>query len=406
MKLRSGKTNHINVSMANVSDIGSSQASASQTLADTESQLQPSTTGGPTGSVPASEDTSVSASLNVAHYKPPTFDGINDHYLPWIEVFDAHKEDMNLGHVETQDNPDPAENKKLYYTLIKCLPYKCIQIVSANAKHNGKLALSILKDHYLGDVSSRRRVALQEAANIKWNEEDTYQTYTTRLDVLKAKLSSLGLLNEPQLIVSAMTGLPKKYSQIKIHLIGDDTITTYAQVKQKIISQISRQEQDRPTSQTPQVMNVVTPFYNQQRPHHRGSRPYRGGAQRFRGGPQRNHPYHNPPSCTYCGKLNHNYSNCYKRLQEESSAGATPGRRGRGNSHVSGARGRGRGGYNHRGNTRDTPTHTARGGHHQQHHQQQQQQLQQQQQQQHHPAGRGGYGGYSDKNFGGYNQYA
>ena len=330
------------INMVNTGDTGSSTTDSSDNILSGSQEQDSVPTTGSTGYGEAHQEvthTSSSVITQQCHYNriKPKFSGNNNDFLPWEELFEAHTMDMGMDDIFTQDSPDPTRNKQLYYELIKCLDYNSIKIVSSNAKYDGKLAFKILKDHYLGDTAARRRVALHEIVSIKWRDNDTSQTYLTRTDILKSKLMSLNLLaDEEQLIISTIKGLPDKYDSIRIHLTGDDSIKTYSVLKQKIISQLARHENSTSTTTStslPKVMSITDnvsyrPFIR--RPYSRG-RYFRG--YNFRGGrPTTFHNSHDRSQvqCSYCGMTNHTYENCYKRMQSESTAGATPGRNQRG----------------------------------------------------------------------------
>ena len=273
----------------------------------------------------------------------PTFSGQSKQLKAWMELWEAHTNDVGIASVLDQDSPDGEMNKKYYFELIKCLPCEIIDIVSSNAKYDGKLAYKLLLEHYLGDIPGRKKVAYQQMLSIKWQSNDNYQSYLARTDILRAEMLSLNIMHdEQQLCINTINGLPSKYDNIKSFLIGNDNLTSYITLKQCIISQIIR-NQTLDTNSTPQVMAVRQANYYPQYNY-----------QRFR----RNYPNHNR-GCSTCGRTNHRDEDCYHRLKT-SNAGSTPGRRGQ----AFGRRRPGRGHY-HRGNSypaRGNSSSSTRGG--------------------------------------------
>ena len=78
----------------------------------------------------------------------------------------------------------------------------------------------------------------------------TMQNFLLSTDVMIKKIKNLKVhIDEQSIIVNVINALPERYMQIKMLLINDTTITTYEQLKQKLLAQVTRISALNPSSE-------------------------------------------------------------------------------------------------------------------------------------------------------------
>ena len=200
-------------------------------------------------------------SQNKENKTGPKFDGKREHFYSWLEQLEGYLTDLQLWDVRLEATPDPEKNNKLYLKIVECLNHDSINIISANAKGDGKAAFEILQTHFEGDRNARKRATLKQLYHLKMQDKENVQQFLLRSDILKSTLDSLNTFKDDEMFnLCVVEALPSKYEAVKIHITGDSTIVTYAQLRTRLISQLSRTQSPKEETTTPTVMvTTATP---------------------------------------------------------------------------------------------------------------------------------------------------
>ena len=245
----------------------------------------------------------------------PIFDGKKEHFNTFMEKLEAYLQDIQLWDVVTEDNPDPERNHALYRAIIKCLDETSTNIVSTNAKRDGKGALEVLKTHHQGDIKARKRQALLDLHHLKMGEHEEPQKFLIRTDTLKKTLSTLDTFRDDEmLIISVIEALPESQKFLKVYLRGDTSIDTYEALRSSIASQtqfdkLTSKESTGDTAPSISVANSIPTRVNGPRKQHRGSASYRGSRRHHRG--KKFTPYRTRLYCNHCSKVGHHRGVCW-----------------------------------------------------------------------------------------------
>ena len=154
----------------------------------------------------------------------------------------------------TDENCDPSKNLALYLYISSCLDGEPFNLISANAKHDGRKAYKILCEKYTGNIHARKQKAYTELATLKQNPNETISSYISRIDLIAEKISAFGLFNDTSYYVTcAMAGLLPKYEIFRAVIDSQEDYPDWDQFKVRI----QNHAQLHHNNETTQIMTVT-----------------------------------------------------------------------------------------------------------------------------------------------------
>ena len=265
-------------------------------------------------------------SQNKENKSGPKFDGKREHFYSWLEQLEGYLTDLQLWDVRLEATPDPEKNNKLYLKIVECLNHDSINIISANAKGDGKAAFELLQTHFEGDRNARKRATLKQLYHLKMQDKENVQQFLLRADILKSTLDSLNTFKDDEMFnLCVVEALPSKYEPVKIHITGDSTIVTYSQLRTRLISQLSRTQNPRDEPTTPAVMVTTAtsskPFrkFNTPKGPRSHKKPQDNRCSKCYNIGHKASECRYTTYCKFCGIKGHHTNDCYKKDSNSAS---------------------------------------------------------------------------------------
>ena len=78
------------------------------------------------------------------------FDGDETKYELWEVKFLGYLRIQKLLEVIESDSPDAAKNAEVFAELVQCLDDRSLTLIIRDAKNDGKKALKVQRQHYIG----------------------------------------------------------------------------------------------------------------------------------------------------------------------------------------------------------------------------------------------------------------
>ena len=115
--------------------------------------------------------------------------------------------------VATTTLPDDAsKNKEVFATLVQFLDDKSISLIIRDANNDGRGALKILRDHYIGSTKPRIISMYYELTSLHLSPTESVTEYLIRAENYVARLKEAGeKVSESLLIAMLVKGLPETY---------------------------------------------------------------------------------------------------------------------------------------------------------------------------------------------------
>src|SRR6218665_499403 len=83
----------------------------------------------------------------------------------------------------SEEDPDAEKNADAFAELIQCLDDRRLSLVIRDARNNGKKALEILREHYLGKSKSKNISLYTELTTLSKSEDETVTDYMLRAEI-------------------------------------------------------------------------------------------------------------------------------------------------------------------------------------------------------------------------------
>ena len=157
------------------------------------------------------------------------FDPEKDDYELWEVKFKALLR-LNKLYATLNETPTAAtqaaydeKNAEIFSALVMWLDDKSIQLVMRDALDDGKKALGILKEHYLGSSKPRVISLYCELTSLKMADGEDVTAYLLRAETAAARLTSTGeTVSSSLLIAMALKGLPEGYNSFTTFMSQKD----------------------------------------------------------------------------------------------------------------------------------------------------------------------------------------
>ena len=124
----------------------------------------------------------------------------------------------------TQAAPDDSvKNKEVFATLVQFLDDKSINLIIRDAKNNGREALKILREHYIGSTKPRIIAMYYELTSLNLSQNESVTEYLIRAENYVARLKEAGeSVSESLLIAMLVKGLPETYKSFSTLVMQQD----------------------------------------------------------------------------------------------------------------------------------------------------------------------------------------
>ena len=152
------------------------------------------------------------------------FDGEQEHYELWEVKFFGHLRIVKLHSViedsangedseAAEQNADFSEkNKTVFADLVQYLDDKSLSLVIRDARDDGRKALKILREHYLGSSAPRLIAMYTELTSLKKSDSETVTDYMLRAETTATQLKNAGeTISDGLLVAMLLKGLPSSF---------------------------------------------------------------------------------------------------------------------------------------------------------------------------------------------------
>ena len=186
------------------------------------------------------------------------FRGDEDEYELWEEKFCGYLMTRKLHEVLTSEHPDTEKNRQVYGELVQLLDDRSLSLIIRNAKHDGKKAIRILRDHYLGKGMPRVLDLYSQLSTLQMTENEVVTDYVVRAETAATSLTAAGEnVSDRLLIAMVLKGLPPQFHRFQAMIRQKKTLT-FAQFKTQLHTfeeseKPCKQQEDRPSEN---VMNL------------------------------------------------------------------------------------------------------------------------------------------------------
>ena len=165
------------------------------------------------------------------------FDGDESGYELWETKFLAHLRIKDLHGVIEAAAPDAAKNISVYAELVLLLDNVSLSLVMRDAKDDGKKAIEILRDHYLGKSKPRIISLYSELASLKMSSEESVTDYVLRAECTAAALKNAQQnIDDALLIAMLLKGLPTSYNSFATVITQRDGAIDFVKFKSALRS--------------------------------------------------------------------------------------------------------------------------------------------------------------------------
>ena len=165
------------------------------------------------------------------------FDGDETKYELWEVKFLGHMRLQKLYHVivpgEGEEGPpDVDKNADAFAELVQCLDDRSLSLVIRDAKDDGRKALKILQEHYLGRGKPRIISLYTELTSLKMSEDECVTDYMIRAETAANSLKTAGeTISDSLLITMVLKGLPSEFKTFSTVVTQKEKPMTFAEFK-------------------------------------------------------------------------------------------------------------------------------------------------------------------------------
>ena len=154
------------------------------------------------------------------------FDGDETKFELWEIKFKGYLRIQKLLSVIESDTPDADKNAEVFAELIECLDDRTLILIIRDAKDNGKKALEILKQHYIGKSKTRIIALYTELTSLKKENEENITDYLLRAETTATFLKNVDeTISDGLLIAMIIKGLPEEYKTFSTVISQRDNVT-------------------------------------------------------------------------------------------------------------------------------------------------------------------------------------
>ena len=165
-----------------------------------------------------------------------SFDGENSNYelfeikflsyLRMQKLYSVVMDDNDVlmtSEIATTDTDAIEKNKMVFACLVQFLDDKSISIILRDAKNNGRKALQVLRNHYLGASKPRIISMYHELTTLKLENSETVTDFLLRGETTSTRLNEAGeKVSDALLISMILKGLPDSFKSFSSVILQQD----------------------------------------------------------------------------------------------------------------------------------------------------------------------------------------
>ena len=193
-------------------------------------------------------------------YGPRTrllFDGDERKYELWEAKFYGYLHTLKLKGELEKNPPNADKNADIYAELIQLLDDRSLALIMRDAKDNGKKALEILREHYMGQGKPKIIALYTELTTLNKGTEESTTDYLIRAEAAAAALKNSGeTVGDSLLIAMILKGLPSNFNTFKTVTTQKDPQPTFQQFK---VSLRAFEESEHSSVKAESVLKVEAP---------------------------------------------------------------------------------------------------------------------------------------------------
>ena len=158
------------------------------------------------------------------------FNSDKDDYELWEMKFKAQ---LRLGKLDKILKEEPTEatqatynesNQDIFSLLVMCLDDKALNLIMRDAENDGKKALKILREHYLGTSKPRVISLYCELTSLKMKPTESVVEYLIRAETASSHLKQAKeTVSDSLLIAMVIKGLPERYKSFNTMISQKDS---------------------------------------------------------------------------------------------------------------------------------------------------------------------------------------
>ena len=222
------------------------------------------------------------------------FDGDEFKYELWEVKFLGHMRRQKLLNVLTgTEAPDDAKNVDSYAELVQLLDDRSLSLVFRNAKDDGRKALKIIRDHYMGTGKPRIISLYTELTSLKMGTDERVTDYANRAETAANSLKQAGeTVSDSLLIAMLLKGLPSGFKTFSTVVTQRDTAMSFSEFKIALRNFEETEKANETHDSDDNVMNITSK-----------SKPKPSGGN-FN------------PTCFSCGRVGHKSTDCRSKAEK------------------------------------------------------------------------------------------
>jgi len=161
------------------------------------------------------------------------FNGDGDKYELWDIKFLGHLRLQDLFKVVTcTDDVDTEENAKVFSQLAIVLDDRSLSLIINDAKDDGRKAIGILRDYYLGKSKPRLIALYTELTTLRLNSEEDITNYIIRAERASNALKNAGEnFSDSLLVAIVLKGLTEKYKTFSTVISQREKEISFSELK-------------------------------------------------------------------------------------------------------------------------------------------------------------------------------
>ena len=183
------------------------------------------------------------------------FDGDEKKYELWEVKFLGFMrlQKLHTVFVPVDEQPPSAEkNAEAFAELIQCLDDRSLSLVIRDAMDDGRKALKILRDYYLGKSKPKVISLYAELTTLSKRDSECVTDYMLRAETAATSLKSAGeVISDSLLIAMILKGLPSEYKTLCTVITQKYKELTFAEFK------VAFRSFEETEKQTPQCDDTV-----------------------------------------------------------------------------------------------------------------------------------------------------
>ena len=139
---------------------------------------------------------------------------------------------VTTGTGTTTTDPDPVKNAEAYSELILYIDNRSLSLIMRDADNDGRKAMKILKEHYMGKGKPRILTLWCELTSLTKGREESLTDYIIGAENAASALRTAGeVVSDALLIAMVLKGLPSHYKPFEVVITQNTKDVTFAEFK-------------------------------------------------------------------------------------------------------------------------------------------------------------------------------